>query len=95
MVRSFLKTVFSNSTLKNGLCLLGGYFLLLVVYIMLQEFYIMNCTYRGGLMNLFVSMPMCVYTNKAMEFLGNQFMTAVILFSVFVFNMITNFINKK
>ena len=57
---------------KTGYLILV-YITLLCCYIGAQEFYVENCTLRGGLANLFISMPVCTYTNKFLEMIGNQF----------------------
>lgn len=51
------------------------YALMLCCYVAIQEFYIEHCTIRGGIMNLFVSMPMCTYANRILDMIGSQFMT--------------------
>lgn len=51
------------------------YSVFLCCYIAVQEFYVENCTIRGGIMNLFVSMPMCVYANKVLDMIGSQFIS--------------------
>lgn len=51
------------------------YALMLCCYIAVQEFYIEQCTIRGGIMNLFVSMPMCTYANRILDMIGSQFIT--------------------
>lgn len=66
----------------------GIYVLFLGIYILLQEFYVANCTYRAGLINLFVSMPVCTHTNKALEIIGNQFISGVIMFSTLLMALI-------
>jgi hypothetical protein len=58
---------------KRTLYLIVLYLGLLCCYIGAQEFYVENCTLRGGLANLFISMPVCTYTNKFLEMIGNQF----------------------
>lgn len=52
-----------------------AYGALLVCYIMIQELYIEQCTIRGGIMNIFISMPMCIYANRFLEMIGTQFTT--------------------
>lgn len=54
------------------------YILMLGCYIAVQEFYIEHCTIRGGIMNLFVSMPMCTYANKILDMIGTQFIALFI-----------------
>ena len=54
------------------------YMIMLCCYIAIQEFYIEHCTIRGGIMNLFVSMPMCTYANKILDIIGSQFITLII-----------------
>jgi len=57
---------------KTGYLILV-YITLLCCYIGAQEFYVENCTLRGGLTNLFISMPACTHINKFLEMIGNQF----------------------
>lgn len=64
-----------KSAVKRFLYLFSIYSFLLLCYILLQEFYVENCTIRGGIMNLFVSMPMCSYANKILEMLSQQFIS--------------------
>lgn len=51
------------------------YALMFISYVAIQEFYVENCTIRGGIMNLFVSMPMCTYANRLLDMIGSQFTT--------------------
>jgi len=64
-----------NKFFKRVVYLTFIYALMLVSYITIQEFYINQCTMRGGIMNLFVSMPMCTYANRILEMIGSQFIT--------------------
>lgn len=64
-----------KTTIKRFLYLVAIYSSLLGCYVAVQEFYIEHCTMRGGIMNLFVSMPMCSYANKILEMLSQQFIS--------------------
>lgn len=68
------KNMWKNA-IKRFLYLVFIYACALGAYITVQEFYVENCTLRGGFMNLFVSMPMCSYANKIMEMLSQQFIS--------------------
>lgn len=87
-VRSIYDFTMSYPVVKNGICVVSIYFVFLVIYIILQEFYVANCTYRGGIINLFMSMPVCTHTNKALEIIGNQFISGVVMFSGIVMALI-------
>ena len=64
-----------NKLFKRIVYLTLIYTIMLASYIAIQEFYIEHCTIRGGIMNLFVSMPMCTYANRILEMIGSQFIT--------------------
>lgn len=64
-----------NKLFKRIVYLTLIYTIMLASYIVIQEFYIEHCTIRGGIMNLFVSMPMCTYANRILEMIGSQFIT--------------------
>jgi hypothetical protein len=80
-VGSIRNYISSHPRLRRGLFVGFIYLMFIAIYIGLQEFYISNCTYRGGFINLFVSMPVCVYANRALEVIGNQFISSVLLLS--------------
>jgi hypothetical protein len=70
-----------KTIIKKVLYLSMVYFFLLCCYVVTQEMYVEQCTVRGGLFNLFVSMPVCVYMNRFLEMLSNQFISMFITFA--------------
>ena len=56
---------------------------LYVSYLFLQEFYVENCTFRAGFLQMMLGLPACNHVLKILQFVGDYFIAIVLGFTTF------------
>lgn len=80
-----------NGWVRNTIKVLYFVFLysfLFLVYGLLQEIYLESCTYRAGLISMFVNLPVCNHLLVILQFVGDHFIGMVIAFTTFTLAMV-------
>lgn len=58
---------------------LGLFYLFVYLgFIVVQEMYVENCTYRGGIFNMVMNLPVCNHLLYILDFLGKYFVTLML-----------------
>jgi hypothetical protein len=56
---------------------------LYLAYLFLQEFYVENCTFRAGFLQMMLGLPACNHVLKILQFVGDYFIAIVVGFTTF------------
>lgn len=69
----------------KGSFVIGFYTALVLAYVFLQEFYVENCTYRAGIIQMMLGLPACNHVLKILQYVGDYFVAIVLGLSTFTF----------
>lgn len=69
----------------KGLFVVGFYSALVIAYFFLQEFYVENCTYRAGIIQMMLGLPACNHVLRILQYVGDYFIAIVLGLSTFTF----------